>query len=178
MLLITGMPGSGKTTLAGYTERYGYQVVTMGDIVREIAEKRGLEPSKENLAYLAEELRRIGGREAVAKRCMERLREMGIENIVIDGIRNLEEVETFRATFKEALLIAVHASPKTRFERLRRRRREDDPTDWEEFYRRDLRELELGLGSVIAMADLVLINEGSLEELRESFQRVIEEIGG
>jgi len=173
MLLITGMPGSGKTTIARYAEKRGYKVVTMGDIVREVAEERGLEPTRAMLVALAEDLREREGRDAVARRCIRRIREMGIHEVVIDGIRNLEEVETFRKAFGEVLLIAVHASPRTRFERLRHRGRADDPSTWEEFHRRDLKELELGLGSAIAMAEAIIINEGSLEELKRGIERIL-----
>jgi dephospho-CoA kinase len=57
--------------------------------------------------------------------------------------------------------IAVHASPETRFQRLFRRKRSDDPQGWESFLQRDMRELSLGLGNVIATADYMTINEGS-----------------
>ncbi len=170
------MPGSGKTTVARYAEEYGYRVLTMGDVVREVAEERGLRPTRETLSALAEELRRGEGEDAIARRCIERIRTMDAD-VVIDGIRSLKEVEAFREAFGDAILIAVHASPRTRFERLRHRGRIDDPEDWEEFHRRDLRELELGLGSAIAMADIVIINEGSLEELRENLERILRDYG-
>jgi dephospho-CoA kinase len=55
--------------------------------------------------------------------------------------------------------MAVHASPETRFTRLFHRRRSDDAADWEVFHKRDTRELSVGLGNAIAMAEYVVVNE-------------------
>ena len=173
LLLITGMPGSGKTTAARYIEEYGFRVLTMGDVVREEAERRGLRPTRETLSTLAEELRRMEGGDAIARRCIERIKALKAEGVVVDGVRSLEEVDAFRREFGDATLVAIHASPRTRFERLMRRGRVDDPVDWDEFHRRDLKELEFGLGSAIAMADIIVINEGTLENLRREIETLL-----
>ncbi len=176
VVLITGMPGSGKTTLAEYIGREGYLIVNMGDAVRELARARGLEPTSQNLGLIAEELRRVEGEAAVARRCIEalreRLRERVSDRVLVDGIRSLEEVEAFREAFEVALL-AVHASPRTRFNRILKRGRRDDTMTWEEFLNRDRRELAFGLGSAIAMADYMVVNEGPLENLERCAKRLV-----
>ena len=96
---------------------------------------------------------------------------------IVDGVRSLEEVEEFRKHY-DTIVVAVHASPKTRFKRLLRRGRSDDPKTWEEFLERDLRELGWGLGSVIATADYMLVNEGSVRELQKAARRIVEEVLG
>jgi len=74
-------------------------------------------------------------------------------------------------------LMAVHSSPRTRFQRLQRRGRADAPGSWEEFLERDLRELSWGLGGLIAVADRMIINEGTLDEFRTSALRYLQEQG-
>jgi dephospho-CoA kinase len=37
LILITGMTGSGKTTLSGIIRETGLKVVTMGDVIRDLA---------------------------------------------------------------------------------------------------------------------------------------------
>lgn len=175
--MITGMSGAGKTTLAGFFERMGFRVVTMGDVIRDLAVERGLGPTPENLGALAKEIRRVGGESAVAERCVERLRMMdGGEGFVVDGIRSFVEVEVFRASF-DAILIAVHASQETRYRRLRERGRTDDPVDLETFKERDHRELGFGLGRAITLADRVIVNEGTIKEFEQAFERLIEQLG-
>ena len=171
-ILITGMSGSGKTTLARLFEGLGYRVTTMGDVIRDLARGRGLEQTPRNLGLIAEGIRRDGGKAAVARICVRKLRGEGPRLVAVDGVRSLDEVEAFREAF-DAALIAIHASPRTRFNRLRERGRSDDPRDWETFAERDSRELGFGVGSAIAMADHMIVNEGSLRDLRMAFERLM-----
>jgi dephospho-CoA kinase len=67
-------------------------------------------------------------------------------------------MEVFRKS-AEVLLVAIHASRSRRFNFLRGRGRSDDPASYETFQRRDERELEVGIGKAIALADEVLSNE-------------------
>jgi dephospho-CoA kinase len=170
------MSGSGKTTLARYAEEMGYEVTTMGDVIRDIAKERGLEPTPRNLDQIAEGIRRERGDAAVAERCIESMRKEEAPRVVVDGIRSLEEVEVFRRAFNDTMLLAAHASPRTRFHRLKARGRSDDPGDWEAFSRRDRRELGFGVGSAIAMVDYMLVNEGSLKDLKRDFDRLMERL--
>lgn len=175
LYLITGMSGSGKTTLAGFFEGIGFRIVTMGDVIRGLAVERGLELTPENLGGLAKEIRREGGESAVAERCVEKLRRTGGDGFVVDGIRSIAEVDVFGATF-DVVLIAVHASQETRYSRLRGRGRTDDPADWEAFRERDLRELGFSLGWAIALADHMIVNEGTLEDFECFFERLRERL--
>ena len=51
------MPGAGKSTIADGLKLKGYDIVNMGNAVREEAKKRNLEPSRSNLGKLMLELR-------------------------------------------------------------------------------------------------------------------------
>ena len=170
-IAFTGMPGAGKTEAVKVAKEMGIKVVSMGDEVRNEARKRGLELNDENVGKIADEMRKKYGMDIWAKKCIEKLSSEKI--IVIDGIRNIEELETFRNRIKNFILVAIHASPKTRYERLMKREREDDSKNVEELKEREKRELSWGLGDVIAMADIVLINEGDLEEFREKVREIL-----
>ena len=56
ILSICGLPGSGKTTAIKAIKNLGI-VVSMGDIVRNEAKKRNIEPSGNNIGKIAKELR-------------------------------------------------------------------------------------------------------------------------
>ncbi len=168
MLLITGMPGAGKEEVIRAIIPLGYEVLRMGDVVREMAKERGIEPDR--IGDFANAQRKEHGPYIWAERTAERIKDP--EKTLIDGVRSLEEVEIFRKK-GDVTIIAVHASPGTRYERLKRRGRGDESDSIEKMLQRDMRELSWGLGNVIAMANIMIVNEGSLEELREKVKEVI-----
>jgi len=171
---VTGMQGSGKATVKQVAEYMGYSSVVMGDEVREEARRRNLELTPENLGTIMLKLREEEGPVAIAKRCIPKIEKAKSNIVIVDGIRSLQEVEEFKKHFNDLTLIAVHASPKTRFQRLFHRIRTDAPRDWQTFIERDLRELNVGLGAVIAMADYMIVNEGTKEEMRRKAREVLE----
>ena len=175
VIVITGMPGAGKEEFVSVALSIGYEVVRMGDVVREWASKQGLEPNDKAIGGFANDERKRLGYDIWAKRCVERV---GSPLTIIDGSRGLDELRIFKNAFgEEVRLVAVHSSPRTRFQRLQRRGRADAPGSWEEFLERDLRELSWGLGGLIAVADRMIINEGTLDEFRTSALRYLQEQG-
>ncbi len=175
-ILITGMPGSGKSILVEEAKSLNLPVYVMGDVVREETMRRYGIVTHELMVETSKILREERGEEIIALRTIERIKPCE-QVVVIDGVRSLREVEVFRR-YGEVIIVAVHASPKTRFERLLKRNRPGDPSTYEEFYKRDMVELSFGLGSVIALADYVIINEGNINETRakarEIFKNLIE----
>jgi len=173
---ITGMPGAGKGVFRRTIQRLGYPFVIMGDEVREEVKRRELKPTPENLAETMLNLRKIEGSAAIAKRCILKLKNQPRRVVFIDGIRSLNEVEEFKKHFPMFILITIHASPKTRYQRLVRRRRSDDPTDWDTFMERDLRELGIGMGDVISVADYMIVNEGTIRQLKQKTLQFIKKV--
>jgi dephospho-CoA kinase len=173
LFCITGMPGSGKSIISETARSSGFKVVPMGDVIREEAEAKGIAKTPANLGELMLKLRREEGNDVVAKRCLARIRNERLS--LIEGVRSMDELMYFKKN-SEICLIAVHASPETRFERLLKRGRPDDPKDIETFRERDLRELNVGLGSVIALANKVFVNEGTVEDLQRSVKKFFEGI--
>ncbi len=175
---LAGMPGAGKGVFRRTVQRIGYPVVTMGDEVREEVKRRNLKPTPENLGKTMLNLRELEGPAAIAKRCIPKLKNATGKIVFIDGIRSLVEVDEFKKHFPNFILIAIHTAPKTRYQRLFRRRRSDDPTNWEAFMERDMRELGIGMGAVISIADQVIVNKGTLPQLRQKIMQVLKEVLG
>jgi len=171
-IAFTGLPGSGKSEAVSIAEQQGWTVTRMGDEVRAEARRRGRELTDRQLGRIADELRRQEGMDIWARRSLP----SNPDDVVIDGIRNIEEVEFFRGQLDSFVLVAVHASPETRYQRLRERGRSDDAASLDELKQRDERELGWGIGGVVAMADVVVVNEGSLEELREKIAGLLADL--
>ncbi len=172
-ILVTGLPGAGKSLVAKVARELGLPVLVMGDVVREEVRRLGLEPTTENLNKVARMLREKYGKTVIAERVVEKALGLKSPVVVIDGVRSLDEVKVFEKHGR-VVIVAVHASPRTRYERLRRRGRECDPRSWEEFVSRDMTELGFGIGNVIALADFMIVNEGELEDVVREARRVLE----
>jgi dephospho-CoA kinase len=175
---LAGMPGSGKSLVVKTAQQEGYAVVVMGDVIREETQKRGLKPTPKNIGKVMLELRKKGGNSIIADRCIPKIEQQKSGKVIVDGLRSLSEVDAFKAHFSKFSLMAVHASPETRFNRLYRRRRSDDPDGWELFHERDMRELSVGLGNAIAIAEHIIINENKRADAKNKVKetlRMIEE---
>jgi dephospho-CoA kinase len=71
------------------------------------------------------------------------------------------------------VIINVHAPPRLRYERLLKRGRSDDTLTFEGLNKRDFEELEMGIGVVIALADYVIVNDGTIEEFKRRAEELI-----
>jgi len=173
---VAGMPGAGKATIKATAQTMGYPVVVMGDEIREETRRRGLEPTPENIGKIMLQLREEEGPAVVAKRCVPKIENAKSDIVFVDGIRSLNEVDEFKKHLRDLILIAVHSSPEARFLRLSKRKRSDDPKGWEVFQQRDLRELSVGQGDVIAVADVMIVNEGTYDEFKSSVGQALEAV--
>jgi dephospho-CoA kinase len=173
---ISGMPGSGKALVSEMASERGAIIVSMGDIIREEAKKRG-EGTKETARKIREEFGEYIVSELTIKK-IKKLEEEGNKNlIIVEGIRSHHEVEMFKENFENFLILSIFANPQIRFERLLIRKREDDSTDFKEFQKRDFQELGFGIGNVISLSDKIIINESDLESYEKKINEFLEEIG-
>jgi dephospho-CoA kinase len=175
---LAGMPGSGKSLVVETAQQEGYAVVVMGDVVREETQKRRLELNPKNIGKVMLELRKTGGNSVIAEKCVPKILQQESSKVIVDGLRSLHETDAFKVHFAKFSLMAVHASPETRFNRLYRRRRSDDPDGWELFHEREARELSVGLGDAIAMAEYLIINESNRESTRAKVREVLCRVEG
>ena len=86
--------------------------------------------------------------------------------VLIDGLATWSEFKLLQKEYGEKFkIVAVCASPKTRFERLIKKKRRSIK-DWADFQKRDYAEIENAeKGGPIAIADYTIVNEESLKEL-------------
>ncbi len=170
------MPAAGKEEFQKVAAEEGYEIVRMGDVVREEARRRGLPITDAAVGGMAHEERQKHGDAVWAERTIPKVRA---DRVCIDGLRSSAELATFRKAFGHGLVVfAIAASPETRWKRVQRRRRADDAKTWEEFLRRDARERGWGLEGVIAAADVTLVNEGTLETFYADVRRALRELDG
>ncbi len=180
-LLITGLPGSGKSLLASTARELGINVVSMGEMVFKETLKRGLELTAENVSRVAKDVREQLGEGAVAYLTLREISKQydtkSNHIIVIEGLRSLAEYNIFLRNFRKVFLIAVLASQEKRYRRLIGRRRQDIEMDYWGLLLRDFREINFGISDLIANADYYLINEGDdIEGFKDTCRIFIKEI--
>ena len=172
LLGLTGRNASGKTTIVQWFADRGVRTASCSDSIRAWLAEQGIEGSREALIEGGRELRRQGGPGILADMLLDIL---GGEDAVIDSIRTPGEVEALR-TRDDFILIEVRAAADLRWERSQDRARSGDSADKATFMAHEKSEEvardETGqaLVATARMADLMLINEGSVEELHEDLE--------
>lgn len=176
IVCLTGMPGAGKSSVASFLKEKGFEVVTMGDVVREEVKRQGLEPTDTNLGKTMLKLRKDLGPGAVGHIVLQKLaRDGGSNNVVIDGIRSVAEVEVLKKV-GHVRLLSIHASQDTRFKHVKERGRGDAPSNDNEFAGRDRRELSVGVSEAIALAnEMISNNDLTLEQLKLRAYDIVKE---
>ena len=179
IIAFVGKPLAGKSEAAKIAKELGYRVVVMGDIVREEVRKRGLKMEDRIVGRVATELREKEGKDVIAKRCIQKIRDEIQDDsvLVIDGVRSIDEVNRFKSEFgDDFVLISIESPVEIRFERARRRKREDDVKSIEELLERDRRELSWGMDEALRNADIKIENTGTLDEFRKKIREMLEDL--
>ena len=172
---ISGLPGSGNSLVSEIAIKRGAVIVSMGDIIREEAKKRG-ESTKETAQKLREEFGQYIVSELTIKKVKKLQEEDPESKIIVEGIRSPHEVDMFKENFEDFIILSIFANPSLRFERLKLRMREDDSTDYAEFKNRDQMELDFGIGDVISLSDKIIINESDLESYINKINEFLDKI--
>lgn len=179
VLGLTGTIGAGKDVVSDYiVKEHGFNAFSCGDVIRTIADEEGLEPTRENLQMLGKEHRKKEGEGFLGKKAAEIANRKDSDRLVVNGIRNPEEVQALREELGEDfVLIYIHADEETRFERLKERARTGDPKTLEAFKEQDRKEKEkFRMEETFDMADEYIGNEGSLQELYNKVDETVSKL--
>lgn len=172
IVCITGMPGAGKTTVAEALGSDGFQIINMGDVVREEAKRQGLPLDDKSLGRMMLKLRKELGLGAIAHLIVRKIQNDPNNFVAIDGLRSMHEVDVLRR-HGIVKVLAVHAPKEARFRFLKERRRTDAPRSQDEFDTRDKRELNVGIGEAISFSDSVITNDGTIKDLQRRALEVV-----
>jgi len=174
---LTGPNASGKGEVARYLQEVGFASYSLSDGVREEATRQGLDHSRASLIQVGNWLRERFGPGVLAERALPLLSGRS----VVDSIRNPGEIKVLRS-LPYFRLLGVDAPVEIRFDRSRRRGRPGDGATLEEFKKKEALE-QAGEGSgqqlrvCLSLADVVICNDGSLEELRTRTREALATFG-
>lgn len=157
IIAAVGKNASGKDYFLEYiAKEFDVPFLSVGDIVRELAEAEGLEKTRENLHATSQKYMSKYGQDFFPKRLIEKIKEKGYKDVLISGIRPPSDVENFKEAFgDEFFLVAIVVeSDRQRWERTVARGSERDHVTFEEFLKLDEQEEKLFHTSrTMSMAD-------------------------
>jgi dephospho-CoA kinase len=177
VVAIVGMTGSGKSEVAAIFRDKGFASVRFGDITDEEVKKLGLALTEENERPERERLRKEHGMAAYAILSRPRIdAALKNSNVVVDGLYSWEEYTYLKDYYgDDFIVVAVWASPQTRYKRLGSRKIR--PLTPEQAAGRDRAEIEnLNKGGPIAMADFTVLNEAGVADLKRQVESIITRI--
>lgn len=174
---LTGRIAGGKGVISDFFKENGFEYLSLSQEVRDEAKKRGILAERKELQDLGNLMREEEGSSVLAKRIIKKIDKR--KDYVIDGIRNAKEVEELRKVFgKEFHLISIDADLELRWRNAQNRGKESDPKTFEEFLKADKRDFQENTDNgqqvkkCMNLADYSLLNNGTIEELREKLKEV------
>jgi dCMP deaminase len=176
---LTGRNASGKTTAGQVLATRGFHYLSLSDVIREEANKRGLADVRENLIALGNELRERHGPGALAELTVGRMQSD--RNYAVDSIRHPAEVAVLKRAGSFSLF-HIFAPLEARFERALARDRDGDARTLQDFIRQEEREFASSnaaaqqLLETERLANRVIENSGTLEAFSTQLAAALREL--
>lgn len=179
---ITGTLGAGKGTVVKYlVETKGFHHLSARALFQELMEEQGIPVDRDQMVQFANGLRAKHGADYVVRELYKKAQAQG-GDVVIESIRTVGEVETLRE-FAEALLLAVDADQKLRYDRIHGRGSELDHVTFEKFVEQEQTEMrsddpnKQNIAAVMALADHTIRNDNDTEALFHAVEEFLIKFG-
>lgn len=178
---IAGTNGSGKDTVGDLLEsEHGFMFVSATDMLREECRARGLTVERKNLRIISAEWRQTNGLGAIIDKALAvySQEQRKYAGLAIASLRN--PGESARVHELGGQVWWTDADPELRYQRITgadRGRNDEDNKTYQQFLEEEAAEMYPAVGAdetalhtaaVRDMADATVVNEGSLDELKQS----------
>ncbi len=178
---ITGTNGAGKGTVVDYlVKEKGFTHYSARDFIVKEVERRGMALNRDSTNIVGTDLRATHGAGYIIEQLFAQAKEAGGDG-VIESLRAVGEAEFLKA--EGALLWAVDAERVARYERSVKRGTDTDHVTFEEFVAQEDREMnqaerhKMNIFGVMQMADAVVTNDGTQEELYQQVEQALKTAG-
>ncbi len=166
ILGFTGLIGSGKDVAAKYAgEKLGIPFFQISDVLKDIMRGQGVEITRDTLIVCGTKYAKEFGADYLAKVL---LKKIDGDKGVMSGMRQVAQIEYMRKN-SDFYLVAVGADAEVRFRRSKERAEAGDAKSLELFVQNELEENSGNniqrVFECVKMADVLIINNSSLEDL-------------
>ena len=182
IIAFVGMSGSGKSVAVDYLTEKGIPKVYFGGMIYKEMERRGIirTPDGESEKKFREEIRETEGKDWVVNQVIKETDALigaGQRRIVLDGVYSWTEYKILKQHYPgELTFVAIVVSKKLRYKRVSVR--PERPFSKSEIMERDRSEIEnIEKGGPIAGADYYVLNDGTVAEMHERIDEILEKIG-
>lgn len=187
---LAGTNGAGKDAVGHLlAERHGYLFISVTELLRHEATRRGLPVERENLRMISAEWRRELGLGVLVDKAVAEFERQADKytGVVMASMRNpgeADRIHEFGGT-----MVWIDADPKVRYDRIQtnaasRNRAEEDNKTFEQFLAEEEAEMHVPQGGDIAMldgaavkqrSDITLMNDsGSLDTLDQAITTLLQ----
>ncbi|MEG1499117.1 MAG: deaminase [Bacteroidales bacterium] len=178
---ITGTLGAGKGTVVEYLRKqHTFSYFSVRDFLTKEIQDRNMVLNRDSMTFVANELRTLHSSSYIVDELYKQALASG-SDAIIESIRAIGEVQSLKEK-GHFILLAVDADPKWRYERIRLRSSSTDHIDYPTFLANEKREMEnmdpnkQNLLACMRMADVHLSNNGNIEELYVSVDKVLQNL--
>jgi dephospho-CoA kinase len=178
---ITGTLGAGKGTVVEYLiEKHNFTHFSVREFIAEVITAAGHDVNRDTLTHTANALREQHGPGYIIEELYKKASKTS-ENCIIESIRTPGEITTLRK-HKGFVLLAVDADIHIRYNRIVIRNSETDRIDLETFKSNEEREMHSkdpnrqNLSECIKNADYIIRNDGTIDELQQKTEEILNEI--
>lgn len=168
VLAAVGKNGTGKDFFLEYVaKKYGFPMISIGDVVRELATKDGLELTRENLHATSKKYMDAYGQTFFPEQIVKKIKESGVPNYLISGIRPLSDVMFLKEAFGDSFVLVdvVISDDEVRYARMLARGSDRDGKSVEKLREYDKSEEDqFHTSETEKLADVVLKNDGDVDD--------------
>ncbi len=178
ILGLVGEIASGKDAMASYLkEKYNSKTMSFSAPIRKILDIIHLEQSRENMVWLATDIRSRFGQDIWSKVISLDCKKNPNKLIVLPNIRLWEDTQYLKEN-GDFFLIHIDAKAEIRYERLTKRgQNPDDKTKtWEQFLKEAEMPTEFPIKEVAKKATYRIENNGSYEVFYKQIDELMEKI--
>jgi dephospho-CoA kinase len=187
---LSGTNGAGKDYVGALlAERYNFWFFAFTELFRDECRRRGIPVTRENTRSVSQQWRRESGLGTLVDRSMEAFQKAGgmqkYDGFVMSSLRNPAEADSVHEL--GGTVIWVDADPKIRYSRIQanaahRGRAGEDNKTFEQFLKEQADEMHppkdgdaasLNMAAVKEKADIILMNEGTLQDLLQKVDKLL-----